>query len=136
MKPTVFLDTNVLLRHVLQDNLDHSPRASAFLQRVEDGEISVATADTVVFEAVFTLEHSYRRPRAAIRDALLPLLELPGVALPGKRRLRRVFALYVERNLPFADAYHAVLMEGLDVTQIATFDQHFDRIPGVTRMEP
>jgi|SRR5579884_763590 len=130
-----FLDTNILLHHLLQDEPSQSPRATAYLARVERGEIEVHTADTVIFETVFTLERTYKRPKVQIRDALLPLLELPGISLPGKRRLRRVFELYVERNIPFADAYHAVLMEHLDVREIATFDTDFDRVPGIRRAD-
>lgn len=98
--------------------------------------MKVRTADTVIFETVFTLERFYRQPKAAIRDALLPLIELTGIVLPGKRSLRRVFTLSVDRNLSFVDAYHAVLMERLKLTQIVSFDRHFDRIPGIQRLEP
>lgn len=34
-----FLDTNILLRHLLQDDPQQSPRATAFLLRVENGEV-------------------------------------------------------------------------------------------------
>ncbi len=131
-----FLDTNILLRHLLQDNPKQSPRATMFLLRVENGEVEVHLADTVVFETVFTLQRRYKKSRAEIRTNLLPLLELPGVALPGKRKFRKVFALYVERNLPFADAYHAVLMEQLHLEEIVSFDTDFDKIPGIRRQEP
>ncbi len=47
--------------------------------------------------------------------------------------IHQVFHLYVEENLPFADAYHAVLMRRLGLTEIATFDKHFDRIEGLER---
>jgi predicted nucleic acid-binding protein len=130
-----FLDTNVFLRHLLQDDPDQSPRARAFLKRIEDGEVKVRTSDTVIFETVFTLQRSYRQEKAAIRDAFLPLIELPGVVLPGKRRYRKVFSLYIDNNLPFADAYHAVLMEHLHLTEIVSFDTDFDHIGGITRKQ-
>ena len=132
--PIPFLDTNILLRHLLADHPEHSPKATAFLARIEQGQQKVRTADTVIFETVFTLQRHYRIPKARIAETVLPLIELPGVVLPGKRKFRKVFALYVDQNLPFADAYHAVLMESLKLTQIATFDQHFDRIPGIQRV--
>jgi uncharacterized protein len=131
-----FLDTNIFLRHLLQDDPDHSPRASTFLKRIEEGEVKVRTSDTMIFETVFTLQKVYRRPKAAIRDTLLPLLELPGIVLPNKRQYRKVFELYVENNLPFADAYHAVLMRQLKLTEIVSFDTDFDRIEGLTRIQP
>jgi len=103
---------------------------------VELGEIEVHTSETVVVEVVFTLEWSYRQPKQAISDALLPLLEMRGINLPGKRRYRRAFALYVESNLPFADAYHSAVMESLGIDEVISFDKHFDRIPGIMRIEP
>ena len=46
-----FLDTNMLLRHFLQDHPDQSPRATAYLARVENRELQVCTSDIVIFEA-------------------------------------------------------------------------------------
>lgn len=134
--PRAFLDTNILLRHFLQDDPDQSPRATAFLTRVELGEETVYLADTVIFETVFTLQRPYRRSRDEIRLALLPLLELPTVVLPGKQKFRAVFALYVDRNLPFADAYHAALMQHLHLDRIISFDTDFDNIACIAREEP
>jgi predicted nucleic acid-binding protein len=131
-----FLDTNILLRHLRQDHLDHSPRATALLERVERGELKVRTADTVVFETVYTLHGFYKQPKAAVRNALLPLLELPGIILPRKRRFRQVFSYYVDLNISFADAYHAVLMEELKLTTILSFDRDLDRVVGISRVEP
>ncbi len=131
-----FLDTNVLVRHLTQDNADQSPRASQFFLRIARGEQRIRTADTVIFETVFLLEKQYRHPKATIRTNVLPLLTLPGIVLPGKERFQRVFDYYVNRNLPFADAYHVVLMEDEGLTEIVTFDEDFDRIPGVIRIEP
>lgn len=82
------------------------------------------------------MQRYYRQPKEKIRDALLLLIELPGIVLPGKRRYRRAFDLYVTYNLSFADAYHAVLMERLKMKQIVTFDKGFDRLPGIKRVEP
>jgi predicted nucleic acid-binding protein len=131
-----FLDTNVLLRHVLADHPDHSPRAVEFFRRVERGEVRVHLADTVIFEAVFTLERSYRRPKPLIRDSLLPLIDLPNIVLPGKQRFHQVFDYYVDLNVSFADAYHAVVLLHRGLDEVLSFDRHFDRIPGITRIEP
>lgn len=48
-----FVDANIFLRHFTQDHPDHSPRATAFLGRVEAGEERARTADTVVFADCF-----------------------------------------------------------------------------------
>ena len=131
-----FLDTNILLRHLLQDHAEQSPRATAYLAAIERGDVRVRIAETVIFETVFTLQRQYGQPKAAIRDVLVPLIELPGIILPGKRRMREVFDMYVDLNISFVDAYHAALMRRLGLRDIVTFDRQLNRVPGVRRIEP
>ncbi|MCC7106251.1 MAG: PIN domain-containing protein [Chloroflexi bacterium] len=131
-----FIDANIFLRHLTQDHPTHSPRATAYLQGIEQGERQAHTSLMIVFEVVFTLERSYKRGKAEIRDHLLPLLELPGILLPRKRQLRQVFELYVNTNISFADAYSALEAQRLGATRIISFDTGFDRVPGITRHEP
>ena len=63
-----FLDANMILRHLLQDLPDQSPRATALIDRIEAGDLIVRTAEAVIFEVVFTLERTYKVPRADIRN--------------------------------------------------------------------
>lgn len=131
-----FVDTNILLRHLVADHPDHSPRATAFLLRVQKGELRVRIADFVLLETVFTLERTYKHTKTDIAAALLPLIRLPGVLLPGKRNFETALDLYVRLCLPFADAYYAALMQHRGIAEIISFDKDFDRIPGITRREP
>lgn len=131
----IFLDTIVLLRHLIHDDPKQSTKATDFLHRIEQGEIQARISELVIFETVFTLERSYRQVKARIREILLPLISMRGIIIPKKQRWKRVFNLYVDLNLPFADAYHVVLMEELKLTKIATFDTDFDRVHGIKRIK-
>jgi uncharacterized protein len=86
----------------------------------------------VVLEAVFTLERHYGQSMERVADLLLPLLDLPGIKLPGTPAVRLAFERYVLLNLSFADAYHSVVCGG----SIVSFDRGLDRVPGVKRVEP
>jgi predicted nucleic acid-binding protein len=119
------------------DHPIHTPRVRALFSRIARDEERVATTDTVSFEAVFTLEKLYRVARAEIRDSLVPLLELPDIVLPGKRRYHRIFALWVgQRRLSFADCYHAVIAQQRHASTVISFDRGFDRVPDLIRQEP
>jgi predicted nucleic acid-binding protein len=132
-----FLNTNILIRHLTQDDPSLSPRATAMVQRIRAGQLGVRTTATVVFETVFTLQRFYQVPRAVIGQSVLPLLLLASVRLRGKRRFRRTFDLYIShRRLSFADCYHVAYMESQGLTELLSFDQGFDRIPTITRKEP
>ena len=131
-----FIDSNILLCHFHGDHPDHSPRATALLARIERGELEAQISDMVVFETVFTLECSYKVPKVDIGDAILALLALPGIILQGKRRYVRIFEIYVNHNLPFGDAYLAAEMERFGASELYSFDRQFNRVPGITRLEP
>ncbi|MBI3968552.1 MAG: PIN domain-containing protein [Chloroflexi bacterium] len=132
----VFLDSNVFLRHLTQDVQDQAERASAEFDRIARGELTVVITDLVVAEIVFTLERLYRLPKADIQQHVSYLLALPGIQLAAKARFSDIFALYVDQNVSFGDAYSVVTLRRDGRLTAITFDRHFDRIPGVDRREP
>lgn len=90
----------------------------------------------VLFETVYVLQSIYKMSKPEIAQALLPLINLPGLKIPNKARLRRVFDWYVRYNLSFVDAYLAVLTREQKLPALVSFDRNYDRIPGVVRVEP
>src|SRR5919204_3943451 len=93
--PPRLLDTNILLRHLTRDDSAKAGRALALLERVARGQEALVTTPMVIFETVFTLQHSYHVARPQIREQLLPILALRGLALPNKRRYARALDLFV-----------------------------------------
>jgi predicted nucleic-acid-binding protein len=134
--PLPVLDTNILIRHLTQDHPDHSPQATAYLQRIRHRNLKARLPLVVLFETVYTLQSFCKVPKEQIRSVLLPLIMLRGVVLVGKRRVRRVFDYYVTLNISFADAYIAVEMEDHGDTQIVSFDCNYDKIGSIKRVEP
>lgn len=130
------LDINIFLRHLAQDQSDMALRATSYFEQIERGEFIAETNLPVIFETVFTLERFYKRPKADVRNALLPLLALPGIRLANKRRIRRTLDLYVTYNLSCTDAYQAALVLEGRQTAVVSFDRNYDRIPGAPRVEP
>ena len=92
--------------------------------------------DLALFEVVFTLQRRLQVPRSEIRSRMLEIIELPTILIPGKKRWRRTFDLYVGPALSFADAFHVATIERQPEREIVSFDSDFDRLPGITRIEP
>jgi predicted nucleic acid-binding protein len=134
--PPRFLDTNILLRYLTRDDPAKAVRALALLQRVERGEEKVVISPLVVFETVFTLQHSYKVPRRQIQASMGDLLSLPGIALSHKQLYLRALELYATTNLSFTDAYTATSMLARGIPEIYSWDTDFDHVPGITRLEP
>ena len=130
------IDANIFLRHLRQDHADHSPRATEYVTRIRRGELVAETNLLVISEVVYTLQSVYRQNKPTVVNALLPLVELPGLRIPAKARLRRALALYVRYNVSFVDAYLAVLAQQRRLSELVSFDRNYDRNPGVPRIEP
>lgn len=132
----LFVDTNIFLRHVLEDHADHSPRATAFLAQVDAGHYDAESSQVVVAEIVFTLERSYKTPKDDIRAFVTAILAIRNLTVPGRAELYQALDFYADYNVSFADAMNAVMAQEGGITSIVSFDRDFDRLPGITRIEP
>jgi predicted nucleic acid-binding protein len=133
-----FLDTNVFLRHLLNDDPIQSPSCFALIQAIERRKLSAWTSDLVISEIVFVLSNkkTYGLGRDEIRDRLLPLIKLPNLKIPRKRLYGRVFDLYVSFPIDYVDCYHAALLEHRKKPVLYSYDTDFDRIATLRRAEP
>lgn len=133
-----FVDTNIFLRHLLNDVPAQSQAAHQLITAIEQGSLLAWTSPLVVAEIIFVLENpkTHKVDRATLRDQLLPLLALAHLKLERKNLYPRVFELYVSHPVDYADAYHAALLEHYGQHHLFSFDRDFDAIPGLMRDEP
>ncbi len=133
-----FLDTNVVIRYLTQDNPDQTARATKLLQQIESGERLMTTCEGVLVEIVQVLSSKrlYNLPRSDIASALSNLLRLRGLRLPHGSTYLRALEIYASTSLDFVDALAVAHMEREGIQTIVSFDQDFDRFPQVTRREP
>ncbi len=130
------LDTNVILRHLLNDNTVHSPAASAVLARIEAGEITASLSSIAIAEAVWVLSGQvYRLDRTSIHAALTQLIQLPNLSVRDRDVLLEALDIYRDFNVAFADAFHAAIARQTGGA-VYSFDRGLGRIPGITRLEP
>lgn len=132
-----FLDTNVIIRYLTQDNPQQAEKAYQILQQVEAGAFTITTSEAVIVETVQVLSSKalYNLPRQEIRNYLYPILTLRGLKLSQKRVYLQALDLYASTNLDFVDALNIAHMERAKTNTIVSFDQDFDRIQGITRLE-
>jgi predicted nucleic acid-binding protein len=103
-------------------------------------ERSVAERRRLVTDAEVFQEILHRYVAIDRRDAIQPCYEvllevvdevLP-VDLPIVQRAREIVTGYPE--LTARDAVHAAIMNEHGISEILSFDTHFDRLPGITRV--
>lgn len=111
----VILDTNMILRYLLNDNQEMADKAE---QYIKSGDVWVTIE--VIAEVVYVLKGVYSLDRETIANIIKGFLKL--VNCSETDVLDRALETYAERNLDFVDCvlfgYHTV-----HEAEIATFDK-------------
>lgn len=128
----MFVDANVLVRHLTGDPPDQAASATRFLAEAE----ALLLADLVVAEVVYVLESVYRASRTEIAGALRSILAFERIHTVDAGLLQRAVEVYEYDRLDFAEAYFVASAERSGVGTIASFDRSIDRITTVRRVEP
>lgn len=131
----IFLDTNIILRFILEDHPLYSPKAEIIFKKINSGEIMVCLSWLVIFEVVFVLQNSHGLKRQEITHHLLPFLSLENVIFEQKSLLILTFDHYLNKNISLADAYHIALIQKKKIKAIYSFDKDFDKFPQIKRLE-
>jgi predicted nucleic acid-binding protein len=133
-----FVDANVFLRFLTRDDPVKAERVKELLERVERGEVALLTSESVICELVFVLcsPKLYNLNRERVRTLLLPIVSLRGLKLPNRSVFLRALDLYAGTPMDFVDALAVAHMEALKVTEVYNYDEHFDGVSGIRRIEP
>ena len=108
------IDTNYLLRYVLNDIPEQAEKAAAVI--MQGAEIY----PEIVPEAVYVLQKIYKIERKDVSAALLDVLD--DVSVERKRQIQEALVLYGRTNLDYVDC---LLLSGFlyDRKDFATFDK-------------
>jgi predicted nucleic acid-binding protein len=125
------VDTNLIIRHLMQDHDRHAKIAGRLFEACDRGELTLVVLPAVVAECVFVLESVYNRTRADIARAVGGLFSSPGVELVDLPIHLDALNRYGKSKLHFVDCTIAAVAaaHGLPV---ATLDSGFKKFTDVS----
>ena len=127
-----FVDTNVLLGFLTNDDPAKAKRAETLFRDALRGKIRLATSLLVIAEIIWTLESFYKLEKPDIASKVEKILNTPNLDCPEAPLLFMALDLYIHANIDFVDAYNAFHMKEHGLTQILTYDRkHFARVAWV-----
>lgn len=134
---TAFVDANVFLRYLTNDDPEKANRVDSLLDRAAAGEVRLLTTEMVMAEVVWVLESSFGLKNHQIAPMIKAILASPGIEVMNGHFVARALDYYLSHNIDFIDGYIAAVMEKRKVTDIFSFDRkHLGRIKTITRKEP
>jgi predicted nucleic-acid-binding protein len=118
------LDTNVLLRLLLNDIADQHRAVVALLKDPAD---LFVVADTAIIELAFVLERHYGFDRSVIAEAVAGLMALTQIQC-NRALFEKALPIFVNhKSLSFEDCCLAVYAELHDAMPLWTFDRKLAR---------
>lgn len=119
----IAIDTNVLLRVLLDDDAPQARTARELLAARADSGQPAFVNRIVLCEAVWTLVSGYRYSRQQVRTAIELLLAAPAVRLEDHAAVEKALTLYDVGGLGFADALIGVVNRRAGCDTTYTFDR-------------
>jgi len=118
------LDTNVLLRFLLDDHPELSRAAARLFQQAADEKCLLILTDLCIAEAGWVLTSYYKIERQKVADSLAKLLLKAGVQCPSLEPVLDALARFKATNCDFFDCYLATQAASSGIA-IASFDKDF-----------
>ncbi len=124
------IDTNLIVRYLVQDHDKHARAAGRLFDACDRGDVVIVVLSVVLAECVFVLESFYRHPRTDIASALGRLISSPGVEISEATVHLNALNRYKGTKAHFVDSVIAATALAKNVP-VSTFDQDFRKFVDV-----
>ena len=132
-----FLDTNIFIRYLTNDDPVKADRVDRLLDEAADGKQALVTTEMVMAEVVWVLESFYRLNNHEIGPLVKAILATPGLEVINGHLVQKAVDHYLSHNIDFIDGYIAAVMEQRQIDHIFSYDKkHLKRIDKIKRAEP
>ncbi len=124
------LDTNVLVRYLVQDDRAQFAAAKRLIGRCLDEGLSLFVPVTVVLELEWVLRSNFEFAKGDILQALSSLFSATELTLESERALEVALQLFRESTADFADCLHIALATQAGEQPLWTFDKVAAKVSG------
>jgi predicted nucleic-acid-binding protein len=126
----IALDTNVLVRFLVQDDADQARRAGDVIAQLTEADPGFVGREVLV-ELVWVLERAYGYTRSEIAGALDGLLSATELQIEAADDVGPALELYRTDGFGFADLMIAAAGRRAGAAELVTFDRKAAQLPGV-----
>jgi predicted nucleic-acid-binding protein len=125
------LDTNVLVRWILDDDPRQAARVQQLFEEVSEQQLPLFVPSTVMLELEWVLRSRYKFDKSTVLGAFNALLETQELEFQDEPALERALSLYRQASADFADCLHSGQCGSAGRAPMMTFDETAARLPSV-----
>ena len=123
------LDTNVIIRYLVQDDAAQGRKAAAFIEGAASEGDQILLSNVVLCETVWVLDSAYGYAKSDIEGAIEKLLRTATFQFEAKDIVSSAFEDYRAASVDFADCLIGRLHASHGCEPTATFDAALRRLP-------
>ncbi len=124
------IDTNVILRYLLEDHETYSPKAKAFMLQVSQGKNKVEIPAVVAVECIYVLEKYYAVPRNEIVESISAILNFSGVVNTDRSEILEALLKFKTSNTDIVDCILAA--QSSPEKPVVSFDKDLEKLNAVS----
>ena len=125
------LDTNVLVRYIMQDDPTQSAKATKLIEALTLNQPGFVSLVSIV-ELFWVLTKSYGLSRGQVSQALGLLLRTKEIVVDRAEHVAKALRLYNASSADFADCLIEKISSNLGCERTMTFDIHAAKVTGMT----
>ena len=126
------LDTNVLVRYIMQDDAKQSPKATKIMEALDSVENSGYVTLLAIVELAWVLGISYKLTRTQVAQALDSLIRAKQLKIESAEQVIRALRVFKEGKSDFADCLIERSANSAGCEKTITFDVNASRHAGMT----
>lgn len=124
------LDTNVLVRFLVQDGPGQLASAQRLIRRCIEAQQPLFVPITVTLELEWVLRSNFKRPKDEVMAVLSGLLSAAELTLESEAAVEIALGSYAEGSAGFSDCVHAALAVQAGHEPLWTFDKAAAKVDG------
>lgn len=128
------LDTNVVIRYLMQDDKKQFARAEQLISSAIKHKTMLHITLVVLCEVVWVLNYHYDLTRGDINKFLDTLLHAEQIEVEDRQAALSAFHEYQSSNADFADCLIGLTNQSLGCTTTYTFDKKVAKLPFFTHL--
>ncbi len=127
----IALDTNVVVRFLVQDDEKQSKAAMSFMNSLTPHAPGYICRE-VIIEVVWVLERAYHLSRKQIVPVIEGLISSKELVVEGDDRVGIALSHYLNGGSGFSDRMILLAAEGAQCSELVTFDKALAKATGAT----
>ena len=130
----ILVDTNLLLRSILQDDIAQTKATRVFFDRAQKNKVPLVIHELAIAEVAWVLsKRDWSRDQIGI--SILEICADERFAVRDMEVIEAATNLYIGNNVSFIDAFQAAFANIHGMQGVLSFDRDFDKL-GTKRIDP